>query len=367
MLTLPLLMAGQAQAHRFAPSLLQLFEIAANEYNVVWKTPAQSTSAVPMQPVFPDHCAALGGASGEMEGTGLVRQWRMQCSGGLVGHSIRVSGLAENQSSVLFSLENLDGGFYQTLFNNEHSEWTIPAEPDAITVIREYSELGIRHIWGGVDHLLFVFGLLLLVGGGKRLLWTITSFTLGHSITLSLVTLGYFDYPVALVEFAIALSIFVLAVELARPGKGGLFSKYPWWLAGGFGLLHGMGFAGALAEVGLPQAELPLALLFFNIGIELGQLAFIFVLWGVWLPLRRMLRDCAVPATAGAGVCAGLPVRDVVHRTGPGSTLSWPRAGLRIAWVVAQLDQGMKGQFHTLFDKVLVFQNIAAAYVGSSR
>ena len=108
---------------------------------------------------------------------------------------------------------------------------------------------------------------------------------------MSLVTLGYFDYPVALVEFAIALSIFVLAVELARPGKGGLFRKYPWWLAGGFGLLHGMGFAGALAEVGLPQAELPLALLFFNIGIELGQLAFIFVLWGVWLPLRRMLRD----------------------------------------------------------------------------
>ena len=291
LLTLPLLMAGPAQAHRFAPSLLRLFEISANEYNVVWKTPSQSTSAVPMQPVFPDHCAALGGASGEMEGTGLVRQWRMQCSGGLVGHSIRVNGLAENQSSVLFSLENLDGGFYQTLFNNEHSEWTIPTEPDAVTVIKEYSELGIRHIWGGVDHLLFVFGLLLLVGGGKRLLWTITSFTLGHSITLSLVTLGYFDYPVALVEFAIALSIFVLAVELARPGKGGLFRKYPWWLAGGFGLLHGMGFAGALAEVGLPQAELPLALLFFNIGIELGQLAFIFALWGVWLPLRRMLGD----------------------------------------------------------------------------
>ena len=156
-------------------------------------------------------------------------------------------------------------------------------------MVREYTWLGMEHIWGGIDHLLFVFGLLLLVGGGKRLVWTITAFTLGHSVTLSLVTLGYFDYPVALVEFAIALSIFVLALELARREGAGMFRRYPWWLAGGFGLLHGMGFAGALAEVGLPQTELPLALLFFNIGIELGQLAFIFALLGLWLLVRRFV------------------------------------------------------------------------------
>lgn len=289
-LLMPILLVEPAAAHRFAPSLLRLFEVAPNEYNVIWKTPAQATSAIPLRPVLPAICTALDGGDGEMEGTGIIRQWRMQCSDNLVGHKIAVSGLAENQSSVLFSLEYLDGSFYQSLLNADQHEFTVPDEPTAVTVIKEYSWLGIEHIWSGIDHLLFVFGLLLLVGGGKRLVWTITSFTLGHSITLCLVTLGFFEYPVAVVEFAIALSIFVLAVELARTDGKGLFRTYPWWLAGGFGLLHGMGFAGALAEVGLPQAELPLALLFFNVGIEIGQLAFIFAAWGIWLVLRRGLQ-----------------------------------------------------------------------------
>ena len=121
-------------------------------------------------------------------------------------------------------------------------------------------------------------GLLLLVGWNRRLIYTVTAFTLGHSVTLAMVTLGLFDYPVSLVEFMIALSIYVLAVELARGEGGGALWRQPWWLAGGFGLLHGMGFAGALAETGLPQSNVPLALLFFNVGIELGQLAFIALL-----------------------------------------------------------------------------------------
>ena len=120
-------------------------------------------------------------------------------------------------------------------------------------------------------------GLLLLVGWNRRLIYTITAFTFGHSVTLAMVTLGLFDYPVSLVEFMIALSIYVLAVELARGSAGALW-RQPWWLAGGFGLLHGMGFAGALADTGLPQSNVPLALLFFNVGIELGQLAFIALL-----------------------------------------------------------------------------------------
>ena len=153
----------------------------------------------------------------------------------------------------------------------------------------DYTVLGMEHIWSGMDHLLFVFGLLLLVGGGSRLLWTITAFTVGHSITLSLVTLGYFDYPVALVEFAIALSIFVLAVELTRTEKHDVLWRNPWWLAGGFGLLHGMGFAGALAETGLPQDNVPLALLFFNVGIEVGQIAFVLLVLAVWFVIRKPL------------------------------------------------------------------------------
>lgn len=289
LLLLPLLFSVEVSAHRFAPSLLRLFEVGDGQYNVIWKTPAQQSSDVTLRPVFPEECTVVDGDPGTLEGTGVVSSWRLQCEGGLLGSSIGVSGIAENQASVLFSLETRDGYFYQTVLNTEQASYTVSGEPSSREVLRDYSVLGAEHIWGGPDHLLFVFGLLLLVGWGKRLVWTITAFTVGHSITLSLVTLGYFEYPVGLVEFAIALSIFVLALELARTDQGGLFRRYPWGLAGGFGLLHGMGFAGALAEVGLPQAELPLALLAFNIGIELGQLAFIFALVALWVTLKRWL------------------------------------------------------------------------------
>jgi hydrogenase/urease accessory protein HupE len=291
LLLIPLLLCGEAQAHRFAPSLLRLIELGDGQYNVVWKTPAQRTSDVPLLPVFPANCTALGEGQGELEGTGVISSWRVRCEGGLLGETLSVSGLPENQSSVLLSLATKDGYFYQTLLNAGQQSFTVPAEPTAAEVMRQYTALGAEHIWGGIDHLLFVFGLLLLVGWGRRLVWTVTAFTVGHSVTLTLVTLGFFQYPVALVEFAIALSVFLLALQLARTDGGGLIRSYPWWLAGGFGLLHGMGFAGALAEVGLPQAELPLALLFFNIGIELGQLAFIAAVVLVWAALRNTVRD----------------------------------------------------------------------------
>ncbi|MEP5766500.1 MAG: HupE/UreJ family protein [Halieaceae bacterium] len=288
-LLLPLLLAVDAQAHRFAPSLLRLIELEQDQYNVIWKTPAQRVSKVPLRPMFPDNCTVEAEAAGDLEGTGVVSSWRMQCVGGLLHRTLGVSGLLENQAAVLLSLETRDGYFYQTLLNGEQNSFEVPDEPTAVDVMREYSALGAEHIWGGIDHLLFVFGLLLLVGWGRRLVWTITAFTVGHSVTLSLVTLGYIEYPVALVEFAIAVSIFVLALELARSEGAGWFRRYPWWLAAGFGLLHGMGFAGALAEVGLPQAELPLALLFFNIGIELGQLAFIALAVAAWVLLKPLL------------------------------------------------------------------------------
>lgn len=291
LLVLLALFSLDATAHRFAPSLLRLFEVGAGEYKVVWKTPAQKVSSVPLLPVFPENCRVEGLDAGSLEGTGIVASWKLNCEGDLIGQQVAVNGLLENQSSVLFSLETRDGYFYQTVLNERQTRFVVPREPTAAQVMVEYAWLGVEHIWTGVDHLLFVFGLLLLVGWGRNLIWTVTSFTLGHSVTLSLVTLGFFEYPVALVEFAIAVSIFVLAVELARRDGAGMFRKYPWGLAGGFGLLHGMGFAGALAEVGLPQAEVPLALLFFNVGIELGQLAFIFAAVGLWFLVRRLPRD----------------------------------------------------------------------------
>jgi len=291
-----------AHAHRFAPSLLQVDEIAPQQYNMVWKTPAQGVSNVPLRPQWPQSCAVQSASEPQLEGTGVVTNWQLQCAGlgedGLVGQTLGVSGLGANQASVMVMVKLLDGRQYQQVLDTEHPDFVVPAQSTAGDVMSDYAKLGIEHIWMGLDHLMFVFGLLLLVGAGRRLLWTITAFTIGHSITLSLVTLGYFDYPVELVEFVIALSIFVLAVELTRTSKHDVLWRNPWWLAGGFGLLHGMGFAGALAETGLPQDNLPLALLFFNIGIEIGQIVFILAVLAVWYMIRKPLapwRDRLMP------------------------------------------------------------------------
>ena len=284
-----------AQAHRFAPTLLQLVELAPGSYNVVWKTPAQATSPVPLTPAWPPDCSVASASPAQPEGTGLVTSLQLHCAGlggaGLVGQTLGVNGLAANQASVMLMLTLLDGRQYQQVLNAEQPRFTVPEEPGAGQVMTDYTVLGIDHIWTGIDHLLFVFGLLLLVGSNVRLLWTITAFTVGHSVTLSLVTLGFFDYPVALVEFTIAVSIFWLAVALSQSGERSLFRRHPWWLAGGFGLLHGMGFAGALAETGLPAGNVPLALLFFNIGIELGQIAFILLALLLWRSLRRVVGE----------------------------------------------------------------------------
>lgn len=285
--------AQHVNAHRFAPSLLNVHEVAPLTYNVVWKTPVQGVSNVPLRPVLPSSCEVTNASEPQLEDTGVVTSWQLQCAAlgdaGLVGETLGVSGLGPNQASAMVMVSLLDGRRYQQVLNAERGEFVIPAQSTAGDVASDYTRLGVEHIWGGLDHLLFVFGLLLLVGGGARLLWTITAFTVGHSITLSLVTLGFFNFPVALVEFAIALSIFILAVELTRADRRDALWRNPWWLAGGFGLLHGMGFAGALAETGLPQDNVPLALLFFNIGIELGQIAFILVVLAIGYLLRRPL------------------------------------------------------------------------------
>ena len=285
---------GAAEAHRFAPSLLKVIETSDHIYNVVWKTPTEALSRTQQRPIWPTSCRVIAENPVLREGTGTVSSWTLDCKSlgdeGLINQNLGVMGLAENQASAMVMLSLIDGRSYQRVLNAAAPTFLVPAQPSQSKVMSEYSVLGAEHIWGGIDHLMFVFGLLLLVGGGARLLWTITAFTVGHSITLALVTLGYLEYPVSLIEFVIALSIFVLALELTRGEPAGphqhlsLFKRHPWWLAGGFGLLHGMGFAGALADIGLPQNNVPLALLFFNIGIEVGQIVFVLLAIGAgWL------------------------------------------------------------------------------------
>lgn len=294
-----LLHAGTAEAHRFAPSLFKLIETSDHTFNIVWKTPTEATSNIPLRPVWPVSCLVKSENPILREGTGSVSSWTLDCGplgkDGLVGQKLGVTGLTENQASAMVMLSLRDGRSYQSVVNAEAPDFLVPAQPSQSKVMTEYSVLGAEHIWEGMDHLMFVFGLLLLVGGGARLLWTITAFTVGHSITLALVTLGFLTYSVSLIEFVIALSIFVLALELTRKEQDhphqrlSLFKRHPWWLAGGFGLLHGMGFAGALAEIGLPQSNVPLALLFFNIGIEAGQITFVLLAIGAWWLFKTVL------------------------------------------------------------------------------
>lgn len=301
-----------ANAHRFAPSSLQMIEGSDYRYEVLWKTPMQTTSNTPLIPVLPSECVILQASEPQLEGTAYVQRWSADCgaySQGLIEQDIRVDGLAQNQASAIVSLTYQDGRSWQSVLSAEQTFDTIPAAPTAAGVLGSYIVLGGEHIWAGPDHLLFVLGLVLLVSGLRSLLITITAFTVGHSITLALVTLGVFDYPVSLVEFLIALSIFMLALEV-NADKPGWFARFPWAVAVGFGLLHGMGFAGALAEVGLPQGQVPLALLSFNIGIELGQILFVLLILMVGYVLKHKaasLQKTAAPvAIYGMGGVAAM-------------------------------------------------------------
>lgn len=296
-------LSSAAMAHKFAPSLLKLTELPSSvsglqRFHVLWKTPAQSTSKVLLKPQWPEACdSSLQGPS-RAESSAVVTTWHLDCEfgdGNLVGHAIGVVGLVENQASAMVIVELLNGLTYQQLLSVEISAFEIPEANAAARVFGDYIGLGVEHIWSGLDHLLFIFGLLLLVPARVRLIATITAFTLGHSVTLSLVALGLFSYPVALVELLIALSIFLLALELARSDGGGRWWRDPWYLAGSFGLLHGMGFAGALLETGLPQDNILLALLAFNLGIELGQLIFVALAMAIWCVAAQPLQSRIKP------------------------------------------------------------------------
>lgn len=276
-------------AHQFAPALLEIDELAGDEAAVRWKQPAVRVQGSQLRPVLPVECQGLGDPEVQQEGTGIRARWRMRCPGGLAGKAVGVEGIAGSQADVLLRITLRDGRQLRHVLKADAPSFTIAADGRPAGVVRDYARLGIEHILLGWDHLLFVLALVLLIGWGRPLLWTITAFTAGHSITLALAALGLVHVPQAPIEAAIALSIYFLAVELVRAHRGEptLTQKAPWGIAASFGLLHGLGFAGALAEVGLPTAEIPLALFSFNLGIELGQLAFVATVLGMtWLISR---------------------------------------------------------------------------------
>jgi len=297
-----------ARAHQFAPALLQLEEVSADQIEVSWKQPILRVQGSQLRPVLPIECAGVGDPVVRQEGTGMRATWRIRCPDGLAGKTVGVEGIATSQADVLLRVTLRDGRKLHHVLTAGAPGFEIRATGGRSGVFRDYARLGVQHILTGWDHLLFVLGLVLLVGWGSSLLWTVTAFTLGHSVTLALASLGLVKVPQGPIEAAIALSIYVLAVELTRrrDGRRTVMQRAPWLVAGSFGLLHGLGFAGALSEVGLPSAEIPLALFSFNVGIEFGQLAFIAAVLLVIAALRRL--PIAWPRAATAVPAYGIGI-----------------------------------------------------------
>jgi hydrogenase/urease accessory protein HupE len=273
-----LLSPAITHAHESRPAYLEITEVQQAIYDITWRRPARGDRVLAMQPVFPEHCAIQGKVANYLSSGAHTSRWSLECKDrGLADQTIAIDGLAQTITDVLVRIQLLDGTTLTQILKPNATAFVVEGSPDSWKVMADYFVLGVEHILGGIDHLLFVLCLLLIVKGNWLLVKTITAFTVAHSITLAMATLGFVKVPQAPIEAMIALSILFLAVELVKQqeGESDIAIRAPWIVAFIFGLLHGFGFAGALAEVGLPQADIPLALLMFNVGVEAGQLIFI--------------------------------------------------------------------------------------------
>ena len=280
-----------AQAHEVRPGYLEVRQVEAETFDVIWKVPARGEYRLRLHARLPKECKGAPN-QGSFVGGAFVERWRAQCPGGLAGRTIDIEGLSATRTDVLARIEWSDGTTQAVRLTPERASFEAKAAPGALEVARTYFMLGVEHILLGIDHLLFVLGLLFLVGNWKRLVATVTAFTVAHSITLAAATLGLVHVAQAPVEATIALSIMFVAAEIIHGAHGEprLASRAPWLVAFVFGLLHGFGFAGALREIGLPQKDVPLALLFFNVGVEAGQLMFVAAVVVVFSVMTRLVR-----------------------------------------------------------------------------
>jgi hypothetical protein len=278
---LGIILASRADAHEIRPAYVELRETAVGEFDLTAKVPARGRERLALHPVLPDGCTASF-VRETWTGDAHVAHAVVRCPGGLTGR-ITVEGLTGTMVDVLLRIVRLDGSAQVSRLTAAAPSAKVEPAPRSAQVAVTYLVLGMEHIVLGVDHLLFVLALLVLVGPTRRLVSTVTAFTIAHSLTLAAATLGVVDVPTRPIEAMIALSIVFVAAEIvhARQGRAGLTMRQPWVVAFIFGLLHGFGFAGALAEVGLPAQAIPLALLFFNLGVELGQLLFVALLVAV--------------------------------------------------------------------------------------
>lgn len=286
-------LALAATAHESRPAYLEIREIGPGHYDALWKRPMRGDLVLPLSVLWPEGCRTPTSGREQLVPGAVVQRMIVECAGsGLAGGTITIEGLDRVSADVLVRIERAGTAVQTSILRPADPRIVVSASHSTLSVAKAYLVLGVEHILAGIDHLLFVLCLTLIVSGRRRLFETITAFTLAHSITLALATLGVLRVAQAPVEAVIALSIVYLARELvlACRGQPGLTARRPWLVAMIFGLLHGLGFAGALREVGLPQTDIPLALLSFNLGVELGQLAFVVGVVVARQLLRRLWR-----------------------------------------------------------------------------
>ena len=294
LLVLCALLANTTLAHELQPSSLELRQLTAERFEIIWRAPVYYGKPHPARLQFPATWQTVGEASvRQLADAALHRRVVEVPPDSIDGAVIRFIGLEATITDVFARFKWLDGTETTTIARPSHPWIEVVAQRSTWRVAADYTLLGVDHILSGFDHLTFVLALLLIVSGARRLLITVTSFTLAHSITLAAATLGVMWVPGPPIEATSALSILFLANELVKVNRGefSLTARYPWMIAFAFGLLHGFGFAGALGDIGLPQNEVPLALLMFNVGVEIGQLLFITAILTFTLLLKRLRVD----------------------------------------------------------------------------
>ena len=317
---LAVLLTQPVRSDELRPGYLELRQTAPGTYNLLFKIPARGEDLrLAIYVNLPEGTQDVGAPQASFSDGTYIERRSIRRDGGLVGQAVSIEGLSATSTDVLVRVESLAGAIQAERLSPTRTAFVVQATPGAGEVAATYLRLGVEHILFGFDHLLFVLALVILVREWRRVAVTVTAFTIAHSITLAAATLGFVNVPGPPVEATIALSIMLVAVEIlnARHGKPSLTERLPWLVAFSFGLLHGFGFAGALAEVGLPQHAIPVALLFFNVGVEIGQLVFVAaVLSSLWLlrhaasqlleaPLvKRALDRLDVTIAYGIGVVA---------------------------------------------------------------
>ena len=308
LLLLAVLGGTGARAHEVRPAYLQINQTGPDRYTVIWRTPLLSGAPLPVVLTLPPGARTVSGpGTQEMPGSTIERRI-VEVPGGLAGQRIDFVGLQATITDVLARI-TLDGRTTTSMVRPSQPWLRVQAEQSVLAVAIAYFRSGVEHILFGFDHLLFVASLMLIVRNWRVLVKTITAFTIAHSVTLALATFGLVTLPAQPVEAMIALSIVLVCVEAVRLRRGetSLATDWPWLVAFAFGLLHGFGFAGALVDLGLPRGDLPLALLSFNIGVEVGQLLFIAAILALVASFRHIFavpRHAPIAAAYAIGIVA---------------------------------------------------------------